>query len=45
MMHMVRARAVTPLQKVDGYTYSVGLYDARRFQPYSPYGEYFPRVP
>ena len=44
-LHMVRARATTPLQTVDGYTYSVGLYDARRFQPYSPFGEYFPRVP
>ena len=44
-LHMVRARAMTPLQKVEGYTYSVGLYDARRFQPYSPFGEYFPRVP
>ena len=44
-LHMVRARATTPLQTVDGYTYSVGLYDARRFAPYSPFGEYFPRVP
>ena len=44
-MHVLRAVAFTPLQTVTGYTYSVGLYDARRFQPYSPFGEYFPRVP
>ena len=44
-MHVLRAMAFTPLQTVTGYTYSVGLYDARRFQPYSPFGEYFPRVP
>ena len=44
-MHVVRALAFTPLQRVTGYTYSVGLADPGRFQPYSPFGEYFPRVP
>ena len=44
-MHVVKALAFTPLQKVVGYTYSVGLYDAGRFQPYNPLGEYLPRVP
>ena len=44
-MHMVRVTAATPLQRVEGYTWSVGLYDPRRFAPYSSLGEYFPRIP
>lgn len=45
LMHMVRARAATFLQTVDGFTWSVGLYDARRFRPYTPGDEPFPTVP
>lgn len=44
-MHMVRVVAATPLQRVEGYTWSVGLYDPRRFTPFSPYADYFPRIP
>jgi len=31
LMHVVRARASVPLQRVEGYTYSVGLYDSHRY--------------
>ena len=44
-MHVLRAVAMTPLQRIEGFTYSVGLYDARRFAPFSPTGDTFPRVP
>ena len=53
-MHMVRVVAATPLQRVEGYTWSVGLYDPRRFTPFAPsssfgffgsLGDYFPRIP
>ena len=43
-LHVVRVLAATPLQKVEGFTYSVGLYDPRRFQRFNSLGEYFPAV-
>ena len=45
LMHMVRAQATTLIQHVEGYTWSVGLYDARRFSKVLPYGELFPQFP
>lgn len=45
LMHVVRVRASTVLEKVDGYTWSVGLYDARRFRRDIWDGDVFPAIP
>ena len=43
-MHVVRAIANTPFQRVSGYTYSVGLFDPRRYAVPSPFDSGLPQL-